>query len=75
MTKDLSLEQLQALNRLMFEELGEHAEEYLKTLAAWKAAPNEDLRAKLEAQAIGLRIHIEAMEPGLEQETDLLPED
>ncbi len=76
MTKPRELEELQSLNKAMFEELGEHAQDYLNTLKAWLANPqDEDLRAKLEAQAIGLRIHVEAMEGGLEGESDLIPED
>lgn len=65
MAKQGGLEELQSLNKTMFEELGEHTQDYLNTLKDWLANPrDEELQAKLEAQALGLRIHVEVMEGG-----------
>jgi hypothetical protein len=70
-----SLEILQARNRILFDEMGQEAQRFLSLLAAWKTSSDEDLRAELEAQVITLRIHAQALEKSLEEETELLPED
>jgi len=45
-----SLEQIQARNRLLLEEMRQEAQRFIELLEAWAASDDEDLKAELEAQ-------------------------
>ncbi len=64
-----SLEKIQARNGVLLEEMREEAERFIELLSAWKASGDEDLKAELESQVITLRIHAQALEKSLEDET------
>ena len=67
-----SLEQIKQSNRVLLEELGEHCQEYLAALEDWRKNPeDEELQGVLEAAALQLKFHMDALEPSLELEDEL----
>lgn len=70
-----TLEKIQARNGVLLEEMREEAERFVKLLDLWKLSGNEEFRAELEAQVITLRIHAQALEKSLEDESEAMPED
>ncbi|MDX2005928.1 MAG: hypothetical protein SFU83_11675 [Meiothermus sp.] len=67
-----SLEQLKQSNLILLEELGEHCRDYLAALEAWqKDTSDQELRGTLEAAALQLKFHMDALTPSLELEDEL----
>jgi hypothetical protein len=70
-----TLEKIQTRNGVLLQEMREEAERFIQLYTLWQVSGNEDLRAELEAQVITLRIHAQALEKSLEDESEAMPED